>query len=386
VTLAARPAAAASDFGRFLRDLWPEAQSAGIDRATFDAAFDGIAPDPKIIALVGTQPEFNQTIWAYLSSRVTAARVKEGREQALRWKPWLDRIEAQYGVDRHSILAIWAMESNFGAGSGDADIIRSLATFACCTSRRPDYFRAELIAALQILEAHDTKPRGMTGSWAGAMGQTQFMPTSFLKYAIDADGDGKRDIWRSTPDALASIANYLRQQGWDPMARWGYEVRLPQGFDYREISRHEGAPVAAWARLGISRMDGEPLPPADRKAWLFLPAGAKGPAFLTLQNYWAIKSYNVSDAYTLSVGHLADRIRGAGPLASSWPVGDKALARAALEAMQKRLAAIGYPMDKIDGKVGPATRAALRGWQASVGLTADGYPTLAQLKQMGALP
>jgi lytic murein transglycosylase len=380
------PVQAAQDFQAFLQGLRPEAQAAGVSRATFDAAFAGVTPDPKVIALAAEQPEFNQTIGAYVASRVTEGRVAQGRKLARQWKPWLDRIERDYGVDRGTVLAIWAMESNFGAGSGNADIVRSLATLACCTGKRPDYFRAELIAALKILEAHDIAPRAMQGSWAGAMGQTQFMPSSFLQYAVDEDGDGHRDIWRSTPDALASIAHYLKLHDWERMAPWGTEVRLAPGFDFAAISAHEGRPVAEWVRLGVAPADGQDFPDSRARAWLLLPSGAKGPAFLTQVNYWAIKTYNISDAYTLSVGHLGDRIRGAGPMAGRWPAGEKALPRAQIQAMQRRLVALGYKLDPIDGKIGPATRAAMRGWQASVGLTADGYPTQAQLQRLGALP
>lgn len=382
--LAATPARAA-DFAAFVAGLWPQAEKAGVSRATFDAAFAGVTPDPKVISLAGAQPEFSQTIRSYVQSRVTDARVAQGRDLARRWKPWLDRIERETGVDRAVILAIWGLESNYGSGAGNSDTIRSLATLACCTTRRPDYFRGELIAALQILEAHDIPPRAMTGSWAGALGQTQFMPSSFLKHAVDMDGDGRRDIWRSVPDVLGSIATYLDHYDWKTKQRWGYEVRLPADFDFTAITPHEGQPPAAWAKLGLTRADGQALP-ADGKAWLLLPAGARGPAFLTLENYWAIKSYNISDSYTLSVGLLADRIRGGGPVAGTWPADDKALTRVQLEAMQRRLVALGFSVDTIDGKVGPGTRAAVRAWQASVGLTADGYATSALLQRMGAVP
>jgi membrane-bound lytic murein transglycosylase B len=372
-------------FETFVAGLKSEARAAGVSDATFEAAFAGVSADPKVIELARAQPEFSQPIGAYVAGRVNGARIAQGRKLAATWKPWLDKIEKTYGVDRYTILAIWAMESNFGASSGGSDTIRSLATLACCTTRRPDYFRSELLAALQILEAHDTTARSMTGSWAGALGQTQFMPSSFLKYGADADGDGRRDIWRSAPDALASIANYLASHGWVRMAPWGFEVALPRDFAFDKITAHEGKPVSAWVRLGVARADGAPFPNDAAKAWLLLPAGADGPAFLTLENYWAIKTYNISDSYTLSVGHLADRIRGAGALAGRWP-GDKPPSRAQLEAMQKRLQALGFAIEKIDGKVGPSTRAAVRAWQSSVGLKADGYATVPLLKRMGAVP
>ena len=377
------PAHAADAFTGFVAALRPDALAAGVSAATFDAAFAGLTADPKVIAAAKVQPEFRQTIHIYVDGRVTPARVAQGRALAEQWRPWLDKIEKKYGVDRYVVLAIWGLETNYGPASGNSDIVRSLATLACCTTRRPELFRTELIAALQILEAHDISPRAMTGSWAGALGQTQFMPSSFLKYAVDMDGDGHRDIWRSAPDALASIADYLQQHDWEAMKRWGYEVRLPEKFDFTAITAHEGQPVAAWEKLGIVAASGKPIPERGA-AWLFLPAGAKGPAFLTLQNFWAIKTYNISDSYTLSVGLLADRLRGGGALAGAWPAKEVALGRAELEAMQRKLAALGHPIDKVDGKVGPSTRAALRAWQAENGLLADGYPTPDMLSRLGA--
>ena len=375
-------ALAADPFVTFVTALRPDALAAGVSAATFDAAFAGLVADPKVIAAAKVQPEFRQTIHVYVDGRVTPARVTQGRALAQQWRPWLDRIEKKYGVDRYVVLAIWGLETNYGPAGGNSDTIRSLATLACCTQRRPELFRAELIAALQILEAHDIAPRAMTGSWAGALGQTQFMPSSFLKYAVDMDGDGHRDIWRSVPDALASIADYLQQHDWDAMKRWGYEVRLPANFDFAAITAHEGQPVAAWEKLGIVAADGKPI--AERgAAWLFLPAGAKGPAFLTLQNFWAIKTYNISDSYTLSIGLLADRLRGGGPLVGAWPAKEVALGRADLEALQRKLAALGHAIDKVDGKVGPSTRAALRAWQADNGILADGYPTPEMLTRLG---
>ncbi|MDQ0396193.1 lytic murein transglycosylase [Labrys monachus] len=380
------PACAAADrYLTFLTALWPRARAAGISRDTFDAAFAGLSADPKVIALAGTQPEFNQTIHAYIETRLTPGRISQGRLMAERWKPWLDKVEARFGVDRYVVLAIWSLESNYGASPGRSDIIRSLATLACCTGKRPELFRDELIAALKILQEHDIAPRAMTGSWAGALGQVQFMPSSFLKFAVDMNGDGKRNIWSEEPDVLGSIANYLKMHDWAPMRRWGYEVRLPRTFDFTAINAHDGGPIPAWADLGLVRADGQALP-ADGKAWLFLPAGAKGPAFLISENYWAIKSYNISDSYTLSVGLLADRLRGGGPLKGAWPAQETPLDHAQVAAMQEKLRSLGYPIDTVDGKIGPAVRTALRSWQASVGLTADGYPTPAMLQRLGATP
>lgn len=376
--------ARADDYLAFVTALWPRAQAAGVTRDTFDAAFAGLSADPKVIALAGTQPEFSQTIHAYLDARLVQSRINQGKAMAERYKPWLDKIEAQFGVDRYVVLAIWSLESNCGASPGKFDIVRSLATLACCTQKRPDLFRDELIAALKILQEHDITPRGMTGSWAGALGQVQFMPSSFLQFAVDMDGDGKRNIWNQEPDVLGSIANYLKQHDWDAAKRWGYEVRLPADFDFTTINNHDGGPASGWAKLGVVRVDGQELP-SNSKAWLFLPAGAKGPAFLIFQNYWAIKTYNISDSYTLSVGLLADRLRGGGPLKGAWPAQEATLNRAQITAMQKRLKALGYPIDPVDGKIGPAVRTALRGWQASVGLVADGYPTPAVLQRLGAM-
>jgi membrane-bound lytic murein transglycosylase B len=213
----------------------------------------------------------------------------------------------------------------------------------------------------------------------------QFMPSSFLKFAVDMDGDGKRNIWSEEPDVLGSIANYLKQHDWAASQRWGYEVRLPRDFDFTAINGHDGGPVSAWKDLGLARADGQALP-EEGKAWLFLPAGARGPAFLIFQNYWAIKTYNISDSYTLSVGLLADRLRGGGPLKGAWPAQETTLDHAQIAAMQEKLKSLGYPIATVDGKIGPAVRTALRSWQASVGLTADGYPTPAVLQRLGATP
>jgi membrane-bound lytic murein transglycosylase B len=376
--------AEANDFNGFLTALWPEAEGKGVSRAVFNAAFDGVTPDPAIIKLATSQPEFNQTMGAYIDDRVSEQRIRVGREMVQRWSDLLGKLEQRFGVDRYTIIAVWGLETNYGAMTGGKNVVRSLATLACCTARRPEFFRAELLTALQILEAHDTDPATMTGSWAGAMGQTQFMPSSFMQYAVDITGDGHRDIWTSVPDALGSTANYLAQQGWQPGKTWGYEVKLPAGFDFLHIDRHAGKPIKVWRDLGIKRVNDRDFPRPDDEAWLRVPTGANGPAFLVLRNFDAIRTYNASDAYAISVGHLADRIRGGGTFVRPWPA-DEPLSFAQREALQQRLTALGYPLTKIDGKIGEETRAALRAWQASAGLVADGYPTLAILRKMGAI-
>ncbi|MFN8829007.1 MAG: lytic murein transglycosylase [Labrys sp. (in: a-proteobacteria)] len=382
-SVGANPATARS-FSDFLAELWPDAQAKGVSRAVFDAAFAGVEPDPAIIKLATSQPEFNQTMGDYLNDRVSEQRIRVGREMAQRWSTLLGQLEERFGVDRYTILAVWGLETNYGAMTGGKNVVRSLATLACCTARRPEFFRAELITALQILEAHDTDPQTMTGSWAGAMGHTQFMPSSFMKFAVDITGDGHRDIWTSVPDALASTANYLAQQGWQTGKTWGYEVKLPAGFDFLHIDRHAGKTIAVWRDLGIRRVSDRAFPRADDEAWLRVPAGANGPAFLVLRNFDAIRTYNASDAYAISVGHLADRIRGGGGFVRAWP-DDEPLSTAQRKALQQRLTDLGYPLTKIDGKIGEETRAALRAWQASAGLVADGYPTRAILRKMGAI-
>lgn len=378
-----QPAAAAPSWPGFLAGLWPDAQRAGVSRDVFDRAFAGLEPDPAVIRLAGMQPEFNQTLWSYVDARLTPARIRDGQVMAGRWRPWLDRIERTRGVDRHLLLAVWSLESNFGASTGGKSTIRSLATLACCTTRRPDFFRGELLTALTILQAGDVTPEMMTGSWAGAMGQTQFMPSSFVKDAVDADGDGHRNIWTSVPDALASTAAYLVSHGWKAGRPWGFEVILPENFDYGATDRLEGKPVRNWAGLGLKRADGGSLALPD-PASLFVPAGVRGPAFLILANYWAIKAYNTSDAYTLSVGLVADRLAGGKGLAHAWPVGDKPLTLAQRESLQRRLKALGYPVTDVDGKIGPAMRAMVRSWQAKNGLVPDGYATPELLARMGA--
>jgi membrane-bound lytic murein transglycosylase B len=310
-------ASASADFGHFVQSLWPQAHARGVSRATFEAAFRGVSPDPDVIARTKRQAEFVKPIGDYLATAVSAKRIETGRLKAREWKDILEKVDRTYGVDPYVVLGVWGLESNFGGYLGDKYVIRALATLAYARYRG-DYFKKELISALQILEAGHVQARDMQGSWAGAMGQTQFMPSSFNHYAVDFDRDGHKDIWTNVPDALASTANYLKKHGWIAGETWGYEVILPTGFEARA---HAGGyrGFAQWAALGVTRADGEAMP-REGSAALLRPAGAGGPAFLVTRNFKVIKSYNNSTSYALGVALLGDRIAGWPPLKASWPV------------------------------------------------------------------
>ena len=373
-------AAASPAFQAFVEGLWPEAQARGVSRATFDSAFRGVAPDPKIAGTTAKQSEFVRPVWHYIAGATAPGTVAKGQAAARQWAPVLAGVERTYGVPAPIVLALWGLESGYGASTGGVYTIRALATLAFAGNRR-ELFRNELLAALQILEQDHIEREAMLGSWAGAMGQTQFMPSSYLKFAVDGDGDGRRDIWTSVPDALASTANFMREKGWDPSLPWGFEVVLPEGFDWRTVS----AGFPQWASLGVRRADGRAIPPRGDAA-LFLPAGAKGPALLITANFEVIRAYNTSDAYALGVGFLSDRIAGSGPLRASWPVNDPILTLAERAEAQKRLAALGLYDGATDGKVGPRSRDSVRRFQLSRGLAADGYMGPAVLQALREAP
>ena len=373
-------AGASPSFQAFVEGLWPEAQARGVSRATFDTAFRGVAPDPKIAALTRKQSEFSRPIWHYIAGSTAPGTIAKGQAAARQWAPVLARVERSYGVPASLVLALWGLESGYGASTGGVDTIRALATLASIR-HRGDVFRQELLAALQILEQDHIARDAMLGSWAGAMGQTQFMPSSYLKFAVDGDGDGRRDIWTSVPDALASTANFMQQKGWDPSLPWGFEVTLPEGFDWRTVS----AGFPQWASLGVRRADGRAMPTRGEGA-LFLPAGAKGPALLITANFEVIRAYNTSDAYALGVGFLSDRIAGFGPLRASWPVNDPMLTLTERAEVQKRLAALALYDGATDGKVGPRSRDSVRRFQLSRGLVADGYMSPAVLEALRTAP
>jgi membrane-bound lytic murein transglycosylase B len=356
----------------FVRGLWPMAEQRGVSRSAFEAAFSGYSYLPKIMELTGKQPEFRQTVQQYVDKRVTAAQTNKGQVMRGEWAQTLAGSEQRWGVQPEIVLAIWGMETNFGGFMGGENTIHALATLTE-GGYRPDFFREELLTALRIVSDGHVSPRNMVGSWAGAMGHTQFMPTSFMAYAVDYNGDGRKDIWNSVQDALGSTANYLNRHGWRPGETWGYEVKLPQGFDFASARQMERAPLGQWASMGIQRVSGRAFPRPSDTGRLYLPAGAAGPAFLLLPNFDVIKRYNNSDSYALAVGHLADRILGGGGFATPWPAGDYALTVAQRAELQALLNRAGFTVGVPDGVVGPKTRAAVLAYQSQAGLPADGH-------------
>jgi membrane-bound lytic murein transglycosylase B len=380
------PASADENFDRWVRDFWPTAKAAGVSRAVYDAAFQGVTPDPEVLEKASSQAEFATPLWDYVSTRVSDKRIKGGRDALVRHRALLDAIESRYGVDRHTLVAIWGMESFYGEVLSNPKIvksvIRSLATLAYADRRRAKFGRQQLIAALKILQRGDISIEGMTGSWAGAMGHTQFIPTTYEAYAVDFDGDGRRDLWNSPADAIGSAASYLKKAGWVSGTTWGYEVSLPESFDYALAGDGSSRTVSAWKKLGLTRAHGDDFPRPGDKAELIAPAGAKGPAFLLIRNHFVIKRYNNATAYSLAVGLLADRLRGGGDLVRPWPANERLLTADESIELQQLLARAGLYDGEIDGKLGPASRAAIRAWQSSRGLPADGFAGLQLLQTL----
>lgn len=375
---AAPPAAtpASAGFDTFLQRLWPQAQARGISRATFDLAFRGVTPDASIVALTKKQSEFSAPIWSYLNNAVGGGRVQRGQAVAAENASVLAQVEARYGVPKEVVLGVWGMETNFGSFKGGKDVIRSLATLASIRYRG-DFFRDELLTALELIEKGYVERSELRGSWAGAMGHTQFMPSSYLKYAVDWTGNGHADIWNSSSDAIASTANYLKSHGWVSGLPWGMEVTLPEGFDHRL----DKGSFASFRSAGVRRADGRALP-SSGEGRLFYPAGHTGPVLLLTANFDVIKQYNSSDAYALAVGHLGDRIMGRAAIQADWPLKAARLDMAATKDLQRRLKALGLYDHDADGRVGTGTREAVRRYQISVGEIADGYPTPALLARM----
>ena len=348
-----------------------EALAAGISPQLFDRAFAGVTPDASVIAADRSQPEFTRPVWQYLDGALSDQRVRNGKRLLAEHAATLQGIEARYGVDRQALVAIWGLESSFGQIQGDKSVIRSLATLAH-EGRRPQFAKSQLIAALQILEDGDIPVEQLRGSWAGAMGQTQFIPTTYNTHAVDFDGDGRRDIWNSPADALASAAHYLQASGWQQGQPWGFEVHLPETFDYALADMELRKPLGEWRRLGLR---GLPADSDERSASLLLPAGHRGPAFLVLDNFRAILRYNNSSAYALAIGLLGERFQGSGQIAASWPRGEQPLSRSERLELQERLDRQGFNAGTPDGIIGANTRKAIRGFQQQLGWPADGHPS-----------
>jgi lytic murein transglycosylase len=372
---------AAANFEACLEGLWPLAAKRHVSRATFDRYVRELTPDLRIMDLLDAQPEFTKAFWDYLDILVSDARIQTGRELLAKHKAIFDKVEQAYGVDRTIIAAIWGVESNYGTLGGDRPVIRSTATLAC-VGRRQAYFRDEFVATLEILHRNDVRPEQLKGSWAGAFGPTQFMPTSFKRYAVDFDGDGRRDVVDSFPDLFASTANNLKRDGWVAGSTWGYEVVVPKNFNYLLADRSRRHSLREWEAQGLKRAGGGAFPRPDDQAFLLLPAGSQGPGFLMLHNFRVIMKYNPAEAYAIAIGHLADRLRGGGPFLQPWPRHEPVLSLAERREMQELLLRKGFNTGEPTGRFGPKTRAAVRDFQASVGLIPDGFATATILARL----
>lgn len=370
-------------FESWAREFAGRAGSSGIDRSVVRSSLDRVDPNPSVVSADRNQPEMVITADDYLRRAMPAERIARGVEHQTVLVDELVRIEKSYGVDRRVVLAIWGIESDFGSATGDYLVVEALATLAC-DGRRRELAERELIAAFTILESREVRMDDMLGSWAGAMGHTQFMPSSFLAFAVDHDGDGRRDIWNpSNPlDALASTANYLALSGWQKGSPWGIEVRLPDNFDFLQADSRRSKPVCVWGSQGVTTADGAGLQGRD-EATVFLPAGATGPAFLVFQNFTVLQKYNASGIYALAVSLLGDRIDGAGSVQAEWPANVRPLSLKDVRALQEKLRDLGFDPGGIDGLVGPDTCAAVRAFQRSAGLIPDGHVSNVILDHLG---
>lgn len=370
LALAAAIAPARADFAGCVSGLRSHALSQGISGGTFDQMMSGVTPDMKIIEAMNAQPEFKTPIWDYLATLVDDQKITEGRTMLAKHASVLARIEQAYGVDRHTVVAVWGVESDYGQVPGRWSLPQALSTAACFGTRRREFFRTELVSTMKIVQRGDLAAEKLRGSWAGAFGHTQFIPSTYLRLAVDFDGDGRRDLVDSIPDALASTANYLKKSGWITGASWGYEVRLPAG--YAGPSGRTGKQdLASWAGRGMTRIDGSALSGLTA-AGLLLPAGRNGPAFLVTKNFDAAYAYNAAESYALAISVLSDRLRGRPGIRTPWPTDDRGLSRAERKELQERLTRAGYDVGKPDGAIGALTRAAIREVEAKLGLPQTG--------------
>lgn len=358
-------------FAACLSGLRAEAAAKGVSRTTFDAHAAGLAPDMAVLGFLDAQPEFITPIWDYMAGLVDEERVADGRAMLAEWRAVLARVEAEYAVDAATVVAVWGVESNYGRNFGSRPLLTSLSTLSCF-GRRQAFFRGEFFTTLKIIQEGHVAPERLTGSWAGAFGHTQFMPSTFMRLAVDFDGDGRRDLVDSVPDALASTANFLKRAGWRSDQPWGFEVSLPRGFDTAGAGRRNKQPMSDWAARGVRQVDGSPLPAGATPVGLLLPAGQPGPAFLVTRNFDALYSYNAAESYGLAIAHLSDRLRGAGSFVTAWPTDDPGLSRAERRELQQLLIERGHDIGAADGMIGARTREALKQEQLRLGLTADG--------------
>ena len=362
-----------AEFEACLAGLRDDAAAKGISAATFSANTSGLSPDPAVLELLNRQPEFSTPIWDYMAGLVDEQRIADGRAMLVEHADVLARVQQRYGVDPATVVAVWGVESDYGRNFGTRPLLVSLATLSCF-DRRQAFFRGELFSTLQIIQSGDIDADRLRGSWAGAFGHTQFMPSTFQRIAVDFDGDGRRDLIGSVPDALASTAHYLARSGWRSGQPWGYEVRVPDGFDAGLAGRRDRRALSDWLRRGIRRVDGRSIDlTGETRAALLLPAGIEGPAFLVFRNFDAIYSYNASESYALAIAHLSDRLRGAGGLVTPWPTDDPGLSREERKELQTLLLARGHDIGAVDGMIGSRTRAAIKAEQQRLGQPADGH-------------
>ncbi len=372
-------ASADAGFQNWVKNFYGVAAKSGITRQTYNSVFAGItAPDPKVLERANYQPEFTSETWDYIDARVTKFTVERGRELRKKYDRWLDLIESRYGVDRDVLLAIWSIETIYGDYLDRPEAVhhigQALATLAYADRRRAKYARQQLIAALKIVQNGDIGAKDLVGSWAGAMGHTQFIPTSYQAWAVDIDGNGRRDVWNSVPDALASSANLLKRNGWVSGQTWGYEVRLPSGFNMK-LANDDGYTIRDFERMGVTRPNGLPFGNQGQSAVLKLFEGPNGPAFLMMRNFYVLKRYNNSDKYALTVGYLADRIAGGEPFYQKWPRPYQPLDEDERVELQKRLQSLGFYDGKIDGNIGSGSKAAIVSFQRRAGMETDGFPS-----------
>jgi membrane-bound lytic murein transglycosylase B len=370
----AGPAFAQSDFQSCLQTIKADALRQGVPAAIADRALQGLTPDQKIVDLDSKQPEFSLTYAKYVGSTVSNDRIVKGQQRMAQHRALLDQLQAEYGVPPQYIMAFWGIETNYGGFMGDFQVVRSVATLGCMTKRR-DFFSNETVQALRILSMNQMTREQLRGSWAGAMGNMQFMPSTFMKWGVDRTGDGRIDLWNSLPDAFASAANFLRGIGWKPPLPAAEEVFLPQGFPLDQADTTVEKPVRAWAQMGVKRAGNAALPGSDEPSSIILPAGHRGPAFILYPNFKAVMNWNRSTLYALSVAILAQHIAGGPPVMQGPPADDEPLSRDTVIDMQNRLARLTLYTDEIDGLLGPKTRSAVRLYQKQIGMPADGHPT-----------